>query len=305
MPIKQVRVKINDVWTVLTGDGDGNYSAQIAAPNKTSYNINSGHYYPVTIEATNMADTSTTINDSDSTFGSTLRLYVKELTAPTITISYPTANSYIGSGMPTIKFTVVDEADGSGVNISSLSMTLDSKTYTNTSTGVTVKSITNGYEVELTPTSALSDGSHTFSMSVSDNDGNSANATRTFTTDTIAPVLSVTNPSTSGGYTANSSLTVTGTATDSTSGTPTVTIKLNGTDQGSVSVSSGNFSKAVTLTTGENTIVVTATDKAGKTSTITRTIILDTSSPVIASINISPNPVNVGANYTVTVSITE
>lgn len=52
-------------------------------------------------------------------------------------------------------------------------------------------------------------------------------------------------------------------------------------------------------------IVVTATDKAGKTTTITRTIILDTSAPVIASVVISPNPVNVGANYTVTISVTE
>lgn len=55
---------------------------------------------------------------------------------------------------------------------------------------------------------------------------------------------------------------------------------------------------------GENIIVVVATDKAGKTTTITRTIILDTSAPVIASVNITPNPVNVGGNYTITVTVT-
>ena len=45
MAIKQVRVKINNAWTVLTYNSDtGNYEATIAAPNITSYNINDGHY---------------------------------------------------------------------------------------------------------------------------------------------------------------------------------------------------------------------------------------------------------------------
>lgn len=305
MAIKQVRVKINNAWTVLTDNGDGTYSAQLAAPNKTSYNVNEGHYYPVTVEATNMADTSTTVDDTDSLLGSKLKLFVKEITAPTITITAPTTNQYLASAMPTIKFTITDEANGSGVKLSSLTMEIDSQTYTNTSNGVVINNITNGYSVELTPTTALSDGSHTVTINVTDNDDNPATASRTFITDTVAPTLNVTNPPTSGEYTANQSLTVQGSTSDSTSGVPTITIKLNGADQGTVTVSDNNFSKAVALRQGENTIVVTATDKAGKTTTITRTIILDTSAPVIASVNITPNPVNVGANYTVTVQITE
>ena len=97
---------------------------------------------------------------------------------------------------------------------------------------------------------------------------------------------------------------VTGTTSDSTSGTPTVTIKLNDADQGIVTVINGAFSKSVTLSNGVNTIVVTATDKAGKVTTVTRTITLDTSSPVIASVSISPNPVGVGESYTVTIHVT-
>ena len=38
--------------------------------------------------------------------------------------------------------------------------------------------------------------------------------------------------------------------------------------------------------------------------TITRTITLDTSSPVIASVVINSNPINVGQNYTVTIEVT-
>ena len=94
------------------------------------------------------------------------------------------------------------------------------------------------------------------------------------------------------------------TTSDSTSGVPTIKITLNGSDQGSVTVSNGSFSKAVTLRSGSNTIVVTATDKAGRVTTITRTITLDTSSPVVASVVIDPNPVNIGNNYTVTIKVT-
>ena len=304
MAISSVKVTINGTTTTLTDNGNGTYSATLAAPNKTSYNINSGHYYPVTVVATNAAGTATTINDNDATFGSKLRLFVKEITAPTITISQPTSGQYLATSTPTIKFNLVDESNGSGIAISTLSFKVDNTTYTNTSSGVTVSSITNGYQVLFTPTTALNDGSHTVTVNVKDNDGNSAtSASVSFTTDTVAPLMSVTNPPTSGSYTATSALTVTGTVSDSTSGVPTVKITLNGSDVGTVTVSNGAFSKGITLVNGSNTIVVTATDLAGKVTTITRTIILDTSSPVIASVEITPNPVNVGASYTVTIKV--
>ena len=304
MPIDSVKVTINGTTTTLTDNGNGTYSATLAAPNITSYNVNSEHYYPVTVVATNSAGTSTTVNDTDSKLGSYLRLRVKEISAPTITISAPTSGQYLANARPTIKFTLVDESKGSGVAISTLSVKVDSATYTNTSNGVTVSSITNGYEVTLVPPTALSDGSHTVTVSVKDNDGNTATTKSvSFTTDTVAPTLSVTNPSSSGTYTSNSALNVTGTVSDFTSGTPSVRITLNGTDVGTVTVSNGSFTKGITLANGSNTIVVTATDLAGKVTTITRTVVLDTSSPVIASINITPNPVNVGSNYTITITV--
>lgn len=304
MAIKDVKVTINGSTITLTDNGDGTYSKTLTAPTKTSYNINSGHYYPVTIVATNMAGTSTTVDDTHASLGEYCRLKVKEITAPTIAITSPTAGQYFGTATPQFQFTVVDEANGSGVSITTLKITLDGTTYTNTSNGVAVTAITNGYSVTFTPTNALSDGTHKFKVSVSDNDGNTGTSSEiSFSTDTIAPTLNVTNPATNGTYTSESTLTVTGTASDSTSGTPTVTVKVNNGSAQNVTVTNGTFSKSVTLTNGSNTIVVTATDKAGKVTTITRTIILDTSSPVVASVNITPNPVNVGGSYTVTVTV--
>lgn len=304
MAIDTVKVTVNGTTVTAVDNGDGTYTASLAAPNKTSYNVNNGHYYPVTVVATNKAGTSTTVNDQTTGIGEYLRLRVKELTAPTITITAPTSGQYLASATPTIKFNLVDEANGSGVAITTLSFTVDGTTYTNTSSGVTVNSITNGYSVSFTPPSALDDGSHTVSISVEDNDGNKAtSASVSFTTDTVAPTMSVTNPATNGTYTSESALNVTGTVSDSTSGTPVVNITLNGKDVGTVTVSNGSFSKGVTLVNGSNTIVVTATDLAGKVTTITRTITLDTSAPVVASVEITPNPVNVGANYTVKITV--
>ena len=304
MAIKQVRCKINGLWTVMTAGSDNTYTATLAAPNVTSYNINDGHYYPITIEASNAAGTITTVDDTDGALGSQLKLYVREITAPTITITAPTAQQFLSSATPAIKFTVVDEAGGSGVNVSSIKVHLDNKEYAVYSQAGAATSITNGYSVSYTPI-ALTDGSHSFYITASDNDGNEAtSSTVSFTTDTVAPTLSVTQPSESGSYVSESAFTVKGTVSDSTSGVDSIKIILNSVDQGAVTISGNTFSKAVTLKSGTNSVTVTVTDKAGKSTTVTRTIILDTSAPVIASINIVPNPVNVGASYTITVTVT-
>ena len=316
MPIKDVKVTIDGNTYTLTDNGDGTYSKTLTAPNKSSYQ-RTGHYYPVTIVATNMAGTSTTVNSSHETLGEFCRLVVKEVTAPTITIKKPTADQYFATATPEMEFELWDEAYGSRVAISTLKITVDGTTYTNTSNGVTVEQITKnvssggtsttryGYSVKLIPSTALVDGNHTVNLTVEDNDGNKATSnTIKFTTDTVAPTLTISNPSTSGTYTANSTLVVTGKATDSTSGKPTVKIKVNNASDQTVSVSSdGSFTQSVTLANGTNTIVITATDKVGKVTTITRTIILDTSSPVVASIEITPNPVEVGGSYTVKVTV--
>ena len=54
---------------------------------------------------------------------------------------------------------------------------------------------------------------------------------------------------------------------------------------------------------GSNTIVVTATDAAGKSSSVTRTVTLDTSVPVVQSASITPNPVDAGATMIISVVI--
>jgi hypothetical protein len=95
-----------------------------------------------------------------------------------------------------------------------------------------------------------------------------------------------------------------GNTNDASTSPVTVKITLNGTDQGAVTVGGdGTFTKTLTLREGANTIVVTATDSAGKASTVTRTATLDTSLPAIKSATITPNPVDAGASMVISVVV--
>ncbi|MDI2588033.1 Ig-like domain-containing protein [Psychrobacillus sp. NEAU-3TGS] len=309
MALKKVSVVINGSRVELTKNpSTGKYEGTIAAPNMTSFNVNAGHYYPITVEAEDLAGNVTSANDSDSALGESLKLFVKETTKPTILITSPASGAYIITNKPAITFQLRDETNGSGIKISSLTIKVDSgTTLTNTSPGVVVTSVTGGYNVTYTPQTALSDGSHTILLNVQDNDGNAATAvSRTFTVDTVPPILNVSSPAEVTSYQNVASLTVLGTTNDATSSPVGVTVKLNtGAATATVVDGNGNFSKTLTLVEGTNTIVITATDAAGKTSSVTRTVVLDTVAPVVSSITIAPNPVNVGQSYIITVDVTD
>ncbi len=309
MAINTVRVQVNGTWVNLTKNAtSGKYEGTIAAPAITSYNVNSGHYYPVTVEATDLAGNVVTENDTDITLGNNLKLYVKETTKPTISITAPASGAYLASNTPVISFQLRDETNGSGIKISSLVIKVDGGTgVTNTSPGVVVTTVTGGFNITYTPQSALTDGSHTVTVDVQDNDGNgAAQVSRTFKVDTVPPTLNISTPADATTYRNNAAITLVGTTNDAVSSPVAITVKLNSGSAETVTVdASGNFSKALTLVEGTNTVTVTATDLAGKVSTVTRTIILDTVAPVISSITISPNPINVGQSYTITVDVSD
>ena len=300
MAISTVRAQVNGTWHTLTyNSSSGAYTATITAPGQTSFK-QSGGYYNVKVEATNTAGT---VGSADATSLTGLRLVVKEKVAPVITILSPASGAFVTNNKQPVVFNIVDESNGSGINLSTLVVKQDNTAVA--STAVVTTAITNGYSVTYTPASALSDGSHTVTITVSDNDGNAATAkSTTYKVDTVAPTLNVTAP-TDKLVTASASLTVSGKTNDTTSSPVAVVITLNGTNQGTITVASdGSFSKAVTLAEGSNTLVVTATDSAGKASSLTRTVTLDTSVPKVTSASVSPNPVDAGATMIISVVIT-
>lgn len=301
MAVKAVQVVINGQTHTLTYNAKTKkYEVTITAPSTSSYNQN-GHYYNVKVKATDEAGNSVTKDATDTTLGSSLQLKVKEKVAPVISITAPSSSAKLTNNKPVINWTVTD-AD-SGVNPSTIKLIIDSQTIT---TGITKTQSGKNYTCSYTPTTALSDGTHTIKVSASDYDGNVATQKSvTFTVDTVPPELSVSAP-VDNLVTNQSSLVVKGTTNDVTSSPVTLTIKLNGGTEQTVEVGSdGSFTKTLTLVTGENTIVITAKDGAGKTSTVTKKVVLDQTAPVIQSVTISPNPVNAGATYTISVEVTD
>lgn len=299
MAIKTVRAQINGQWHTLTlNPSNGHYEAEITAPSVTSYN-QPNHYYNVTVEATN--DAGTTVSASGTTIPG-LQLQVRERIKPVVTITSPSNGARITNNKQPVLFTATDETNGSGVDLSSLVVKLDDVPVP--SEQISNSAITNGYSFTYTPAEALSDGSHTVTVDISDHDGNTADQkTTTFIVDTVAPTLNVTAP-TEGYITNTAELTVVGTTNDATSSPVTVKITLNSADQGAVTVNTGGtFSKQITLAEGANVIVITATDAAGKSTSITRNVTLDTSQPVITSATITPNPVDAGKTMLISVVI--
>lgn len=303
MAVKTVQAVINgQTYNLTLNSSTGKWEATITAPSKSSY-TQSGHYYPVSLKATDDAGNTTTKDATDSTLGTSLQLKVKEKVAPVITITYPTAGAYITNSKPVIKWKVTD-AD-SGVNPTTIGITIDSGSKVTGDT-ITKTAVTGGYECTYTPSTALSDGSHTIKIDASDYDGNAATQKSvTCTVDTVPPTLSVTSP-TNGLVTNNAAITVKGTTNDATSSPVTVTVKLNSGTAESVTVGSdGSFSKALTLVAGSNTITIVAKDSAGKTITVTRTVTLDTTAPVIKSVTMTPNPVDCGKTFIIAVEVTD
>lgn len=74
MAVKTVQTVINgQTYTLTLNSSTGKYEATITAPSKSSYN-QSGHYYGVTVKATDDAGNTSTKDATDSALGSSLQL---------------------------------------------------------------------------------------------------------------------------------------------------------------------------------------------------------------------------------------
>lgn len=296
MSISTVKAVVNGQTYMLTlNTATGKYEATITAPNRSSYGQN-GHYYNVAVTATDSAGNSVTKDASDAALGTALQLRVIEKVAPVISITSPSAGAILTNNKPSITFKVTDE--DSGVNPATISVAIDD--------GVAVTdfiktAISGGYQCTYTPAKALADGAHTITVNASDYDGNAAEkATVSVKVDTVPPTLNLTSPA-NGLITNYGAVEVSGTTNDVTSSPVTLTVNSKAVAVGA----DGAFSTTVTLAEGENTITVVATDAAGKSSTVTRTITLDTGLPVFHSVTITPNPVDAGKTFIISVEVTD
>lgn len=297
MAVQTVKAKINGQTVNLTyNEGNQAWEATTTAPSRSSYN-QPNHYYGVEVTATDDSGNSTTVNATTGDFQDDLQLVVKEKVPPVITITSPTDEAFLTNNKPTIQFSITD--DDSGVDPDTIKIKIDNGS--EITSGITKNASGKGFNCSYVPTTAIGDGSHTVYVDAKDHDGNAAvQKSVQFTVDTVAPTLNVTSP-TEGLKTNENTVTVSGTTNDATSSPVKVTV--NGD---AVTVQeNGSFSKVVTLTEGENTITVIATDSAGKQTTVVRHVTKDTGAPVFQSIELVPNPVDAGQTYIIRVKVTD
>lgn len=167
---------------------------------------------------------------------------------------------------------------------------------TNGITGLTVNNvpvtITNG---GFSYAFALQAGSNVITTIATDIPGNQTTDTRIITLDQTAPTLTVTAP-TDNSKTAQPLTTITGTINE----TSTVTVKVNAGTPQSASLTGTVYSATANLTTGLNTITITATDLATNTSSVVRSVTYDNTNPSLSIT--SPNQDITTALGSVTIS---
>ncbi len=130
----------------------------------------------------------------------------------------------------------------------------------------------------VTPT-ALDDGTHAVSASVTDTAGNTATAEETLLVDTVAPVIDIDGAATK---TINDPTPVITGSTDQPAGR-TVTVTVAGQTLTATVQTGGAWTVTpATLDNGTHILTATTTDAAGNTATATESLTVDTVSPLIA-----------------------
>ena len=98
-------------------------------------------------------------------------------------------------------------------------------------------------------------------------------------------------------------VTVAGTAAVGSDAVTLTSVKINGE---TVSVGSGGaFSKEITLKEGANTITVVAEDSIGKTTSVTRHVMVDTKAPVISDVEAETTTVDANGTIHLTFKVTD
>lgn len=283
------------------------WEGSITAPTTTSWN-NTDHVYTGSVTVYDEAGNSTTVDSTDINFGEALKLRVKEIIKPVATITYPTTGAYIDLTNPTITATLTDEALGSGINTDSVILTIDGTPISNSALTFTpLGGVQNGYTMTYTVPvpNPLPEGPHTITVTATDNDDNVSDTdSSTFNVLTSQPILNVTYPN-EDILTNQNTITVTGITDPATPGL-TVEIFIGAVSQGNATIEAdGSFSHEINLAEGENTIRIVATNAAGVETSVTRIVTVDTMSPTVTSITLTPNPANTGVTLTIRVTATD
>ncbi len=306
MSIATIQAVIDGQTYPLTLSDDGYYVLAGTAPAESSANELEGKY-GVQIIATDEAGNDTTINRDDSTWGSELKLEAYESVKPTATITYPSADSRINTATPTITAQLRD--NDSGINPATVDLRINSGAKIgNDAPGMTLTPTEGGYDLSYAVQSPLPEGSTTITLSVADKDGNAADQASVACMIAItAPTISLTSPA-EGLITNQAAVQIAGITSDDQLTSVTLTVTVNGHDQGPVTVDgqTGAFSLTANpshMQEGANVITVKVVDATGLEAEITRNVTLDTIPPRIIEVIGVADRVHVGSPFEIRVKV--
>lgn len=306
MSIATIKAVIDGQTYPLTLSEDGYYVLAGTAPAESSAN-EPGGYYGVQIIAADEAGNETEISQEDGTWGDQLQLEAYESVKPTITITYPSADSRINTATPTITAQLRD--NDSGIDPATVDLRINGGSkITQGAPGLTLTPVEGGYDLSYAVPEALPEGSTTISVGVSDMDGNAADpASITCTIAVTAPTISLSSPA-EGLVTNQAAVQITGITSDDQLTSVTLTVTVNGHDQGPVTVDgqTGAFSLTANpshMQEGANVITVKVVDATGLEAEITRNVVLDTIPPRIIEVIGVTDRVHVGAPFEIRVKV--
>jgi hypothetical protein len=145
------------------------------------------------------------------------------------------------------------------------------------------------------------DGPQYIYISATDPAMNQSSAFVTVIRDATPPQINVTSPA-DGAITNSQTISITGTIVDQNPGT--ITVSANSGPAQPLTLSGTGFSNTITIVNGANSLLFTATDRVGNTSTLSRVVTLDQEPPTVVVIGIDPNAVLTGT-ATITVNATD
>ncbi|MFC7202623.1 beta strand repeat-containing protein [Haloferax namakaokahaiae] len=251
----------------------------------TAVNLVGSGDHTVTLEVTDEAGNSETTTKTFSV--------EEDTTAPDLSTAF--TNTSYAYGTETVSFDLSYSDSQSGVNTSGVEVSLDGS-------DVTAPATVTASGVEYTA-SDLTDGSHTLSVTVPDDAGNSKTLTRTFSIDgdeTAPTITSVTHTPTASGTRFASTTTQVKTSveyTDTESGidASAVTVEFDDgsgfidvTDQSVVTTAQANYT-AFDLSPGTYTIRTTVADADGNERTSERTFVIGTgTAPQLSGGSLTP-----------------
>lgn len=237
---------------------------------------------------------------------------ISDTTAPTVVIDYPAASANLSTNYTVLNMTL----NGTGTQISSV-LVYDSASlvYNYSEDASQCYNISEGSDEWLCNISLteLSDGTHPLTVYVYDygaeSPGNNASATRTFTTDTTAPNITITTPESD--EVLNAAMlpyNITGTAADGGVGIADTTWYIDGAGQGSVDMSPlplwwTNWNPS----DGTYNITAQSCDNAGNCANATEAtrIVVDATEPLIDITYPADSDVLTSSTVTINVTTTE